>query len=72
MLKECIGFDWILILQVIASLAVSFKGRLSCVKRCLSNLFMLHTYSIPCVCSKANKQENKKRDELIDPLLSLA
>jgi hypothetical protein len=58
-------------LLVIASLAVSFKGRLSCVKRCLSNL-VYDTYSIPCVCSKENKQENKKQDELIDLLLSLA
>jgi hypothetical protein len=69
--KECVEFGWILILQVIASLAVSFKGRLSCVKRWLSNIVHA-TYSIPCVCSKENKQENKKQDELINPLLSLA
>ena len=31
-----------------------------------------YIYSIPCVCSTENTQGNKKLDESIDPLLSLA
>ena len=65
-------FSWILALHVIAILLLlSFKGRLSCVKLCLSML-LYATYSILCVCSKENMQGIKKQDESIDPLLSLA
>jgi hypothetical protein len=59
------------LVQFLKALGKDDRSLLSCVKPCLSML-LYAIYSIPCVCSKENKQENKKQDELIGPLLSLA